>query len=316
MKNYFEFYNVYKSERLYPMKIIDAHMHYYNKEGFIQVARNAGYENTAECWAQICKENNIVFSVAMGNTMYTSSRFGGIPPRLLDLSGTFDEEHYNQPANMGYCMGVRSDLITEANAEATAREFEYYIHDPHCLGIKLYPGYFPVYVNDKRHWPLFELAKAHNVPVVIHTGDTASPQGLLKYSHPLTVDEAAVNFRDVTFVIAHFGCPWMMDAAEVAGKNANVCVDLSGLVEGNPKPINLFGGRMDGFWQYMRTWLTYMGGGYKKVMYGSDWPLVNIPNYIRAIANVVPEQYHEDVFYNNAVRIFRKIGPLLEGDEA
>ncbi len=25
-------------------KIIDAHMHYYNKDGFVQVAKNAGYE--------------------------------------------------------------------------------------------------------------------------------------------------------------------------------------------------------------------------------------------------------------------------------
>lgn len=26
------------------MKIIDAHMHYYNVDGFVQVAANAGYE--------------------------------------------------------------------------------------------------------------------------------------------------------------------------------------------------------------------------------------------------------------------------------
>ena len=61
----------------------------------------------------------------------------------------------------------------------------------------------------------------------------------MKYSHPLTVDEAAVAFPDVTFVIAHCGCPWFADAAEVACKNANVCIDLSGLVEGNPKPLML-----------------------------------------------------------------------------
>ncbi len=48
------------------MKIIDAHMHYFNVDGFKEVAANAGYENTAACWQQICEENNIVFSVAMG----------------------------------------------------------------------------------------------------------------------------------------------------------------------------------------------------------------------------------------------------------
>lgn len=291
------------------MKIIDAHMHYYDKEGFVQVAANAGYENTAACWEKICRDNNIAFSVAMGNTDYTSSRFGGVAPRLIDLSAPFDEEHYNQPAHMGYCMGVDSESITEENAVQTAREFEHYITDPHCLGIKLYPGYNSVYVNDRRHWPLFELAQAYKVPVVIHTGDTARPNGLLKYSHPLTVDEAAVNFPEVTFVMAHCGCPWFADAAEVAGKNPNVCVDLSGLLEGNPKPLLLFE-RHAGFFRQLHTWLNYLGH-YEKVMYGSDWPLVNIPIYIRIISNVIPEKFQEDVFYNNALRIFSKIKGLL-----
>ena len=291
------------------MKIIDAHMHYYNKEGFVQVAANAGYENTAACWQRICEENNIVFSVAMGNTMYTSSRYGGVPPRLIDLAAPFDEEHYNQPHNMGYCMGVQSELITEANAEATAREFEHYIQDEHCLGLKLYPGYESVYVNDRRHWPLFELARAYDVPVVIHTGDTARPDGLLKYSHPLTVDEAAVNFRDVNFVIAHCGCPWLVDACEVAAKNANVAIDVSGLLEGKPKPLALFE-QQAGFWRQLHTWLNYMGD-YSRVMYGSDWPLVNIPLYIRMISYIIPEEHYEAVFYGNALRIFRKIGTLL-----
>ena len=291
------------------MKIIDAHMHYYNKEGFVEVAAHAGYENTAACWQRICKENNIVFSVAMGNTMYTSSRYGGVPPRLIDLAAPFDEEHYNQPANMGYCMGVQSELITEANGEATAREFEHYIQDEHCLGIKLYLGYESVYVNDRRHWPLFELARAYHVPVVIHTGDTARPDGLLKYSHPLTVDEAAVNFRDVTFVIAHCGCPWLVDACEVAAKNANVAIDVSGLLEGKPKPLVLFE-HQAGFWRQLHTWLSYMGD-YSRVMYGSDWPLVNIPLYISLISHVIPERQHEAVFYENALRIFPKIGALL-----
>lgn len=293
------------------MKIIDAHMHYYNKDGFVQVARNAGYENTAACWERICKENNIVFSIAMGNTMYTSSRFGGVPPRLIDLAAPFDEEHYNQPTNMAYTLGVRSDLITEANAEATAREFEYYLkNDAHCVGLKLYPGYFPVYVNDKRHWPLFELAQAYNVPIAIHTGDTANPTGKLKYSHPLTVDDAAVDFRGVHFVIAHCGCPWFMDAAEVAGKNPNVSVDLSGLMAGNPRPLDVYE-KHAGFWKQLKTALYYLGD-FERIMYGSDWPLINIPRYIEAIANVLPASAHEYVFYKNATRIYSRIAPLLE----
>ena len=47
------------------MKIIDAHMHYYDIDKFYEVAENAGHENTAACWQQICQENNIVFAVIL-----------------------------------------------------------------------------------------------------------------------------------------------------------------------------------------------------------------------------------------------------------
>lgn len=57
----------------------------------------------------------------MGNTNYTSSKYGGVTPRMIDLAAPFDEEHYNQPKNMGYCMGVNSEAITEANAEKQRR---------------------------------------------------------------------------------------------------------------------------------------------------------------------------------------------------
>ncbi len=290
--------------------IIDAHMHYFDVEGFRETALAAGHENSAACWRKICRENGIVFAVAMGNTMDEPSFYGGVPPRLIDLAGPFDREHYNQPDDIGYCLGVMSEEIGEGQAEATAREFEPYLREPHCLGIKLYPGYNKVYANDRRHWPLFELARAYDVPVAIHCGDTARPQGLLKYSHPLNVDEAAVTFPDVTFVICHVGNPWILDACEVAAKDPNVALDLSGLLAGNVKPLLIYDDNR-GYIRYLRTWLNYLGD-YGRVMYGSDWPLVNIPAYIRFIAHTVPEEYHEDVFYRSALRIYKRIGPLLK----
>lgn len=103
------------------MKIIDAHMHYYDIDKFYEVAENAGHENTAACWQQICQENNIVFAVAMGNSEDAPSRYGGSTPRLINLSGPFDEKNYNQPFSMGYCLGVKSEDITLANAEKQLR---------------------------------------------------------------------------------------------------------------------------------------------------------------------------------------------------
>ena len=89
------------------MKIIDAHMHYYNVDGFVQVAANAGYENTAACWQKICEENNIAFSVAMGNTNYTSSKYGGVTPRMIDLAAPFDVGALQSAAEHGLLHGCK-----------------------------------------------------------------------------------------------------------------------------------------------------------------------------------------------------------------
>ena len=257
------------------MKIIDAHMHYYDIDKFYEVAENAGHENTAACWQQICQENNIVFAVAMGNSEDAPSRYGG---------------------------------STLANAEKTAQEFEHYLSDPHCLGIKFYPGYRPVFIYDERHYPLFELARHYNVPVAVHTGDTATPAAKLRYAHPLTVDEVAADFPDVQFVICHCGNPWLLDATEVATKNDNVAVDLSGLLEGIPGPH--FYRQNQGYFDYLGMWLRYMNR-WDKLMYGSDWPLINIPDYIAIMRQLIPEEHQEAFFYSNALRVYSRIQKIL-----
>jgi hypothetical protein len=52
----------------------------------------------------------------------------------------------------------------------------------------------------------------------LHTGDTYSTIAKVKYAHPLLIDDVAVDHRDVKFVLAHFGNPWLLDTAEVSTK--------------------------------------------------------------------------------------------------
>ena len=39
-------------------------------------------------------------------------------------------------------------------------------------------------------------------------------------------------------------------------------------------------------------------------MFGTDWPLVNLKEYIEFIAAVIPEKHQEQVFYRNAAEIY------------
>ena len=99
-------------------------MHFYDIEGFRETAKQAGHENTSEHYLQVCAENDVVFSIAMGNADGETPVYGGSTPRVPDLAGKFNYKEYNQPKVIGYCCGVKSDELTLANAEKTAAEFE------------------------------------------------------------------------------------------------------------------------------------------------------------------------------------------------
>jgi len=291
------------------MKIIDAHMHFSDFPGFREVAHAAKHENTAEHLLRVFQENGIVLGIAMG-TRPEKEEPGVCLPGVIDLAGKFCAEPYSQPPQIAYCAGVDCTVPLEKHAlERTLEEFEKLLHTPQCVGIKLYPGYNAVYPCDKVNFPFYELARKFDVPVVFHSGDTASPRALLKYAHPLAVDEVAVAFPDVRFVIAHYGSPWIVDATEVAIKNDNVFLDLSGLAEGY-FTTEEYCRKNHGYLEHLKTWMAYMDD-YGKLMYGSDWPLIHIPSYIGVIRSIIPEEHQEKVFFANALRVFPKLNALL-----
>jgi hypothetical protein len=197
--------------------------------------------------------------------------------------------------NVAFCAGSPSN--------PDVREIENGLQSGKYSCIKVYLGYVHQYASDPRYQPLYRLARKYKVPVVFHTGDTYTMDGKLKYADPLTIDEVAVDYRDVQFVIAHLGNPWIQSAAEVAYKNPNVAVEVSALLIGNldeqepakveelvVKPIA---------WAF-----TYIEDP-SKMMFGTDWPLTDVASYVRAVKKAIPEAHWKAVFHDNAVRIFK-----------
>ena len=133
-------------------------------------------------------------------------------------------------------------------------------------------------------------------------GQTAGSNAYLKYSHPLTMDEAAVRHKDVQFVMCHFGNPWLMDAAAVLDKNENVATDLSGLLVGKVDlPALMKKQRL--YLEQVKTWIAYCDN-YDKVMFGTDWPLANYSDYIELTKWLIPEEHWDQVFYTTANRVY------------
>jgi uncharacterized protein len=92
-------------------------------------------------------------------------------------------------------------------------------------------------------------------------------------------------------------------------KNENVYIDFSGLWEYHLTPEREE--QLAAFEQYIRMWLTYQGI-WDRILYGSDWPLINIADNIRNLGKIVPEKYWPQFYYENALRVYGRIGDLLK----
>ncbi|HJZ92372.1 MAG TPA: amidohydrolase family protein [Gemmataceae bacterium] len=201
-----------------------------------------------------------------------------------------------------YAIGVADPTRTDKDH---LRRAEAQIAAGRVVALKGYLGYLHHYSNDPGYRPYFELAARFKLPVFFHTGDTYSPYAKLKFAHPLTVDEVAVDFPTVSFVLCHVGNPWTVDAAEVVYKNMNVWTDLSGLLVGPEEDFTDEArneNRRDVI-ERIRLAFRYAERP-NRFLYGSDWPLAPMPAYADFIREAIPAEFHEMVFAENARKLF------------
>ncbi len=175
------------------------------------------------------------------------------------------------------------------------------IRDGLVKGIKLYPGYDLYAINDPSLESVFRIAEKHDVPVMIHCGDTYATGAKVRQAHPLLVDDVAVDYPNVRFVICHLGNPWFQDTAEVLYKNDNVFADISGLTLGDFDYA---------FERYLVTrvkdMIAYMGDPGRQIMYGSDWPLVEMGPYVKFMSDLeFPEEARDNIAWKTAAELFK-----------
>ncbi len=267
------------------MNIIDAHIHFRPGEGhFSAIARAAGHENTPEHVAEAFSRLGVRHALVMGN-------------RGLDIA------LHAYPDNMSYLIGLDQNVLSPQAREESIRLVEEHLGRKSCAGIKVYAGYCRYDLADPVYRPFFELAGTYQKPVAVHTGVTASSNALLKYSHPLQLDEVAVTHPRVRFVMCHFGNPWLPDAAAVLEKNGNVVADLSGLLVGRVD-FPRYAAEQAGYLQQLKTWIAYVED-YEKFLYGTDWPLVNMGDYLEYMQRLIPDRHLEKVLFSNANRIYK-----------
>lgn len=223
----------------------------------------------------------------------TSYKVSRLRPHVDDVIAVFgDDPRFSIVEGLRWRGdGDRTDLFS----------MEERIRDGLVRGIKIYPGYENYFINDPSLESVFHIAAKYKVPVMVHTGDTYAKHAKVRQAHPLLVDDIAVDYPTVDFVICHLGNPWFQDTAEVLYKNENVYADISGLTLGDFEYE---------FERYMLTrvkdMITYMGDPGKQIMFGTDWPLVGMPRYAKFLDGLeLSDAQKENIAWRTAARLFK-----------
>ncbi len=262
--------------------IIDCHVHLNNYHEQIAVSLDDSLEKLQAAMAQ----SKIDYSLVLTSYLVSPHR----PSTAEVVNAVRDIPNVGVVAGISYVNYRLRDL----------RELADFLEGGLVKGLKLYPGYEPFYPHDKRMKIVYDLAEEFDVPVMIHSGDTYSPKGKVKFSHPLEIDEVAVDHPNVKFVICHLGNPWLTDCMEVVYKNQNVYADISGLVLGE---------FTESFEDYMadeiKDVILYAGDS-GRFLYGTDWPICSMGSYVNFVKQLgLSEEAYRLVMYENARRLFK-----------
>lgn len=262
--------------------IIDIHTHINN----YHEERVASLEECLDKLVAAMAENNVDYSLVLTSYKVNEHR----PSTQKVVEAIAGRPNLGVVAGISYLNYTYRDL----------REISDYLEAGLIKGLKLYPGYEPFYPNNERLKVVYDMAVEFDVPVMFHSGDTYAPKGKIKYSHPIHLDDVAVDNPDLKIVICHVGNPWIRDCMEVVYKNQNVYADISGLVLGNFS---------EKFERYMKKeieeMITYAGDP-DYLLYGTDWPISNMDSYLKFMNQLdLPDEKKERIRWKNAAALFK-----------
>ena len=140
---------------------------------------------------------------------------------------------------------------------------------------------------------IYRRAEAAGIPVTIHTGTSVFPGARSRLGDPMDVDDVAVDFPNLTILLAHGGRPLWMDAAFfVVRRHPNVFLEISGI-----PPAKLL--------EYFPR-LEEIAG---KTVWGTDWPSPGITsmrdNVEQFMQLPLTDASRARILYQNAEAIFR-----------
>ncbi len=222
--------------------------------------------------------------------------------------------NYVAPEVMGYTDRVNDYVVEYAKADRERllpfgsvhprftpdpeRAIRRLIREDRVAGIKIHPPHqlFEPNAYADGSMPalriLYEEAADARIPVMVHTGTSVFPGARSKFGNPLAVDDVAVDFPDLTIILAHGGRPfWCEEAFFVIRRHRNVYFDVASIP---PKRL--------------LHYFPRLGEIADKTVFGSDWPGPGVPGIaanLKAIRSLrISAAAKRRILVENAAGIF------------
>ncbi len=251
--------------------VVDFHVHLAEYESFSTDAYNffAGafqskteYDNFCRIYSdphaflQLMEQNGVDYAVVLAELSPTSTgictnekvaAFCRVSPKLIPFCTLNPYLHQNMA-------GMLEDLCLNQGFK----------------GLKLLPSYNYFYPNDNFMYPLYAVAERLGIPVLFHTGSSIFSGVRLKYAQPIYLDDLAVDFPDLTIIMAHGGRGlWYDEALSLVRLHKNFYIDLSGLPP-----------------QKLPAYFPDLERYAHKFVFGTDWPSVDVKKNIQLIRHL------------------------------
>jgi uncharacterized protein len=133
-------------------------------------------------------------------------------------------------------------------------------------GIVLLPGLHGFYGNDRRVWPIYEMAQSFQLPILSQTGDAGPlpPGGRGHWGRPRYFGDVAASFPKLRLILGHLGKGYESEIAVLTRRYPNVYTETS---------MRLSGLDEAGKWTPAEavTWFRLIG--IDRILFGTKWPL-------------------------------------------
>jgi predicted TIM-barrel fold metal-dependent hydrolase len=272
------------------MSIIDCHVHLNNYDQINKNERKGlSLQERLNSLLDNMENNNIYYSILLSSYKIDLNRPS--TSQIIDIINKNDNKNK---------IGVVGGFTIDNHTKEDLKNYKQWLKDDVIKGIKLYCGYEHHYPYDERYQIVYDICVEFDCPLMIHTGDAFSNRAKVKYSHPLNIDDVAVDNPELRIVMCHIGNPWITDCQEVLYKNSNVYADISGLIVGD---FTSSGEKH--YADKIKEILNYVDSPHH-LLYGSDWPISNMKSYTNFVQKLgLDKESYDLLMYKNAKSIFK-----------